>query len=179
MSAGSSCVSSANARDELFSSALSSEWGETLGLGWKLWNKLALLQSGGWKCTQKQSPPSHLYKPSKSYESPQLEVFRAHDCQLHSLTGRKKKPWHFFLAKTSPSQLRKKKKKTVLQTHMDQWRGREQDRLFFCPGGRADGGGEECQHLCWGYFLFYSCFLRDVASLLPRVFPRGRAQLLI
>lgn len=47
---------------------------------------------------------------------------------------------------------------------MDQCRGREQDRLFFFPGGRADGGGEECQHLCWGYFLFYSCFLRDTSE---------------
>lgn len=47
---------------------------------------------------------------------------------------------------------------------------------------------EECQHLCLGYFLFYSCFLRDAREFcgesnrdraagpgsLPHICPRGQ-----
>ena len=95
----------------------------------------------------------------KSSESPQLDVFRADDCfQLLSLTGRNRNRRIFSCLKPILAELRK----LLLQTHMHQWYGREQNRPFF-PGG-VNGGGEECQHLCWGYFLFYSCFLRDASE---------------
>lgn len=35
--------------------------------------------------------------------------------------------------------------------------------LLFSKWG-TDGSGEECQHLCWGYFLFYGCFLGDASE---------------
>lgn len=63
----------------------------------------------------------------------------------------KQKPSHFFLTKTH-----------LKETLADAQRcGRERRGGGVDGGGGGGGGGgvEECQHLCWGYFLFYSCFL--------------------
>ena len=99
------------------------------------------------------SPPNLLSLPSLMC----LGLMIAFSCS--ALLGgerRNRKPHFFFsLLKSILAELRKS-----LQTHIHQWYGREQNRPFFSLGG----GGEECQHLCWGYFLFYSCFLRDASQ---------------
>lgn len=102
----------------------------------------------GWMKTYTQKS-IQLYKPSACSESLQLDVFRADDCfQLYSLTEKLQQNRNsciFSLLKPILAQLRE-----LLQTHM-QWYGREQTFFFL---REVDGDGEECQHLCWEYFLF-------------------------
>lgn len=64
----------------------------------------------------------------------------------------------FSLTKTHPCWI----KETLADAHASAVWQRTEPALFFPRG--VDSGGEECQHLCWGYFLFYSCFLRDASE---------------
>lgn len=88
-----------------------------------------------------------------------LGLMIAFSCKRFTGRARRNRNRHIFsLLKATLAELRK-----LLQTHMHQWYGREQNSVFF-PGG-VDGSGEKCQHLCWGYYIkFYSCFLRDASE---------------
>lgn len=105
-----------------------------------------------------------------------LALMIAFSCKAVLGERRRNRNRHIFsLLKPILAELRK-----LLQTCSS---GMAENRFFFSRGGfDGDGGGEECQHLCWGYFLFYSCFLRDASECcgestgtvsLPHVCPRG------
>ena len=106
-----------------------------------------------------QSPLSWLRQLSKSSESAQLDAFIADYCfQLLVLAGERGETTLFFtLTKTHPYRI----EETLAGTHTSVVWQRAEQSLF---PRRVDGGGEECPHLCRGYFLFYCYFLKNASE---------------